>query len=265
MNFEGKRIVVTGAASGIGAETARQLKIGGAYVIGMDRNEPEANVDEFIQVDLSDPAAIDAAVAAVSSEVHGLCNVAGLPPTAGRLSVMKVNLLGLQRLTLGLLDKLADGASIVNVASLAGIGWPDAAEQVREWQEKGNFENVDKVCEELGVDDPRSYFFSKEVLVVWTMQNRWSWRDRGIRMNCVSPGPVDTPILADFIASLGERSEEDMRIMDRAGTPEDIAPVITFLCSDASAWIRGTNIHCDGGMSSHILTHKYDLNGGGVK
>jgi NAD(P)-dependent dehydrogenase (short-subunit alcohol dehydrogenase family) len=52
------------------------------------------------------------------------------------------------------------------------------------------------------------------------MQNRWTWRDRRIRMNSVSPGPVDTPILPDFIAS---------------------------------AWIRGTNIACDGGLSTHLM------------
>jgi len=260
MNLQGKRIIVTGAASGIGAETAKQLKAAGAGVIGMDRNTPEADVDEFIRADLSDPAAIDAAAAAVGGEVNGLCNVAGLPPTAGRVPVMRVNVLGLQRLTGALTGKLSDGASIVNVASLAGTGWPEAVEQIKGWQANGNFDNVDAVCEELGIDDVRSYFFSKEVLIVWTMQNRWTWRDRGIRMNCVSPGPVETPILPDFLATLGERAEEDMRLMDRPGTPRDIAPAIVFLCGDDSAWIRGANLHCDGGMSSHIYTEMNGLN-----
>ena len=67
------------------------------------------------------------------------------------------------------------------------------------------------------------------------MQNRWTWRDRGIRMNSVSPGPVDTPILGDFLQTLGARAEEDRRVMDRPGTPKDIAPVIAFLLSDLSA------------------------------
>jgi NAD(P)-dependent dehydrogenase (short-subunit alcohol dehydrogenase family) len=157
-------------------------------------------------------------------------------------------------------DKLADGSSIVNVASLAGSGWPGATEQIKDFLAKANFENVGDVCQELGVEGPRSYFFSKELLVVWTMQNRWTWRDRGIRMNSVSPGPVETPILADFIATLGERAEEDMRIMDRAGLPTDIAPVVAFLCSDASAWIRGANIPCDGGMFAHIQCEMNGLN-----
>lgn len=73
-------------------------------------------------------------------------------------------------------------------------------------------------------------------------------------MNCVSPGPVETPILQDFIETLGERAEEDMKIMDRPGHPTDIAPVVAFLCSDGSAWIRGANIPCDGGMFGHVMS-----------
>ena len=78
-------------------------------------------------------------------------------------------------------------------------------------------------------------------------------------MNAVSPGPVATPILKDFIETLGARAEEDMRVMDRPGRPADIAPVVAFLLSDQSAWIRGSNIPVDGGMSSHILCNLHGL------
>lgn len=255
MKFSDKKIVVTGAASGIGAETARLLKEGGARVIGLDRNEPEANVDQYIQVDLSLPESIDAALSQLPDGIDGLCNIAGVPPTAGRKLVLSVNMLGLIRLTEGLLDKFNHGASIVNVASLAGLGWPEALTACKTFIEEGSFDNIEPFCEQHNIDDARSYFFGKEALIVWTMQNRWSWRDRGIRMNSVSPGPVDTPILQDFIETLGERAEEDMKVMDRPGTPQDIAPVVAFLSSDDSAWIRGTNIPCDGGMFSHVLSN----------
>ncbi len=91
------------------------------------------------------------------------------------------------------------------------------------------------------------------------MQNRWTWRDRGIRMNAVSPGPVDTPILADFIQTLGERATEDRDTMDRPGTPKDIAPVIMFLLSDMTQWIRGFNIQADGGMASNLTCRAHGL------
>src|ERR1700761_8731863 len=105
--LQGKRIVVTGATSGIGAETARVLRRMGAMVIGVDRVAPTTGqVDGFHLTDLSDPQSIDALVQALPAGLDGLCNVAGLPPTAKPAQVLKVNVLGLKRLTLGLVEKL---------------------------------------------------------------------------------------------------------------------------------------------------------------
>ncbi|EED32849.1 3-oxoacyl-(acyl-carrier-protein) reductase [gamma proteobacterium NOR5-3] len=261
MNLSGKRIVVTGAASGIGLETARYLKAENAVVIGLDINEPGAHTDEYIRVDLADPDSISHAAAVIEGPVDGLCNVAGVPPTAGFELVMKVNVLGLQQLTYELIPKMSEGAAITNVASLAGAGWPGAVEQVKEFQARANFDNLTDLCGELAVDDSRSYFFAKEVLIIWTMQNRWTWREQGIRINCVSPGPVDTPILPDFLASLGERAEKD-KVVSRPGRPEDIAPLIVFMCSSGSDWIRGANIPVDGGLFAHSTSQKYGLGAG---
>jgi NAD(P)-dependent dehydrogenase (short-subunit alcohol dehydrogenase family) len=258
-NLSEKVIVVTGAASGIGAETAAQLKSAGATVIGLDRNQPDKNVDQYIEIDLADPASIACALDQIPTGIDGLCNIAGLPPTAPAPLVMKVNILGLQALTNGLIDKMNQDASIVNVASLAGAGWPDAVQQIKAFQAEGTFDNIDEICAKLDIEGARSYFFSKEVLIAWTMQNRWTWRDRGIRMNCVSPGPVDTPILKDFLETLGERAEEDSKVMDRAGVPVDIAPVVVFLCTKGSTWLRGINVACDGGMFSHVNVEKFQL------
>ncbi|MBR9885746.1 MAG: SDR family oxidoreductase [Oceanospirillales bacterium] len=252
MKLDGKTCVVTGCASGIGAKTCELLKQAGATVIGVDRNEPAANVDQFFKADLSDPESIDALIAELPAGADALLNIAGLPPTAGRVPVLNVNLLALKRLTLGYVDKLADGGSIVNVASLAGLGWADSIPSIKAVDTLTDFSKTEAFCDEHGIDDARSYFFTKEALIVWTMQNRWTWRERGIRMNCVSPGPVDTPILKDFLETLGKRAEEDMKIMDRPGTPDDIAPVVVFLASDDSIWLRGINIACDGGMFSHV-------------
>lgn len=258
---DGKTYIVTGAASGIGAETAKVLKDHGARVIGVDRNEA-IGVDAFFQADLSDPTSIDALVAQLPEGVDGLANIAGLPPTAPASLVLKVNLYGLQRLTLGLIPKLSEGASIVNLASLAGFGWPNAVDQCKSALAITLDDDVDAfvATEALdGAEGGRSYFLSKEALIIWTMQNRWTWRDRGINMNCVSPGPVETPILGDFIQTLGERAEEDMKVMDRPGNPQDIAPVVSFALSPAAKWFRGANLTIDGGMSSHILSNIHAL------
>ena len=255
MLLKGKQIVVTGAASGIGAASARFLKTQGATVIGVDRNKPAESIDKYIKADLSDPSSISAAVEEMPNGIDALCNIAGLPPTRDRVLVLKVNFMGLRLFTELMIDKLSDNASIVNMASLAGMGWPEAGPRIRNLIALKNFDGVEAFCEQNNIthDGGRSYFFSKEALIVWTMMNRWTWRDRGIRMNCISPGPVETPILPDFLETLGERAEEDMRVMDRPGRPEDIAPVVAFLCSDWSRWIRGANIPCDGGMYQHVL------------
>ncbi len=91
------------------------------------------------------------------------------------------------------------------------------------------------------------------------MMNRWTRRDRGIRMNCVSPVPVETPILPDFPETLGERAEENAKVMDRPGRPEDIAPVSAFMCCEGSEWIRGANIPVDGGMQQHVPCNMHGI------
>lgn len=255
--FKNKKIVVTGSSSGIGAHTVTLLKQQGANVIGLDLNA-SSNVDQFIKVNLLDKLSIDAVIEQIDN-IDGLCNVAGLPPTMGQKEVLTVNFVALRYLTESLIPKMNNAASIVNVASLAGIGWPDSVDSIKDILVNINFDNVDEYCKKYDVVGPRSYFLSKEALLVWTMLNRWTWREQAIRMNCISPGPVDTPILKDFIETLGERAQEDMKIMDRTGTPEDIAPVILFLLSDSSAWIRGVNIPTDGGMSSHVMEKMHNL------
>ena len=250
--LDGKTIVVTGASSGIGAATAALVAAQGANVISVDITPPATPVGRFIQADLSSKAAIDQLVAQLPEGLDGLANIAGLPPTRPAAQVLKVNLVGLKYLTESLINKLADNASVVNLASLAGLGWPDAKDAIQASKDL-DFDGVDAFCQAHSIEGARSYFFSKEALIVWTMQNRWTWRDRGIRMNSISPGPVDTPILKDFIETLGARAEEDMRTMDRPGRPGDIAPVVAFLLSDGAAWIRGTNLPVDGGMFSDVL------------
>ncbi|MEM6636282.1 MAG: coniferyl-alcohol dehydrogenase [Pseudomonadota bacterium] len=257
---KGKRIIVTGSSSGIGWETARILSEQGAEVLGVDVNKNFDHVEEFYRADLSERATLDALLDVLPDGIDGLVNNAGLPPTKPANLLLRVNLIGLKHLTMGLIPKLNDGASIVNVASLAGFGWPSSIEAIKA-ADALEFHNVEEFIERWDVssENGRSYFFSKEALVTWTLRNRWTWRDRGIRMNSVSPGPVDTPILGDFLQTLGARAEEDRRVMDRPGTAQDIAPVIAFLLSDMTAWIRGTNIPTDGGMSSNILCNMHGL------
>lgn len=258
--LKGKRIVVTGSSSGIGCETAKLLTQQGAEVLGVDINKNFDHVEEFYRVDLSDPRAIDALIDVLPDRIDGLVNNAGLPPTRPAEQLLAINLLTIKHLTNGIAKRLNDNASIVNVASLAGFGWPQAIPAIKA-SEQLTFDAIPAFMAEHNITNEggRSYFFTKEALIVWTMQNRWKWRDRGIRMNVVSPGPVNTPIIGDFLETLGARAEEDARVMDRPGEATDIAPIIAFMLSDLSSWIRGTNIPADGGMSSNILCEMHGL------
>jgi len=94
MDLTGKTVIVTGAASGIGKETASEVRRRGATVIGVDRN-PAPDVDDFLNVDLADPDSIDRLIAELPAGVDGLCNIAGVAPSEPAEMVLKVNVLGM--------------------------------------------------------------------------------------------------------------------------------------------------------------------------
>ncbi len=264
MSFESKTVIVTGATSGIGAETARIIKSRGGTVIGMDINEPQTNVDEYIYVDLSDPVSIDNAVSEFSGGADALCNVAGVPPTPGVELVLKINFMGLRYLTEKIVGKLNDGASIINVSSLAGSGWTNNVPTIKEFialesfDEIGPFAKAHELINE-GLTSQAAYPFSKEALNVWTIKNATRWADRAIRMNVVAPGPVVTPILDEFVQNFGEAAAKDLEEGGGAGTPQQIAPAIVFLASEESRWICGQVLGLDNGVHSKILTSVFDL------
>jgi|SRR5690554_468254 len=250
--LKNKTVLVTGAASGIGKETAAQLKSHGAKVIGADINKAP-DVDIFIKVDLSSKSSIDEFVRKLPKGINGLANIAGVSSSAPAELILKINLVGLKYLTEQVIDKLADGAAIVNLSSLAGNNWEAEVPLIKKALDI-NFDDVPGFAKKNNIDNGnRAYAFSKEALILWTMANRWEWTSRGIRMNTVSPGPVETPILKDFRETLGDRFDQDSKLVERLGTPTDIAPVVVFMISDDSKWIRGANIPVDGGIYQHIL------------
>jgi NAD(P)-dependent dehydrogenase (short-subunit alcohol dehydrogenase family) len=253
------RFVVTGAASGIGRATAAKLVRSGAEVIALDRVAPTDSVGEFIPVDLADPESIRAAASKLPDGVAGLLNIAGVPGTVPPEILARVNYLGLRMLTESVLQKIRTGGSVVNVASTAGENWRDNVVAHLGLAATGSFaEGLDWITRHEWPRE-RAYAWFKEALIVWTTARSVGMRAKhGVRINCVSPGPVDTPILEDFRISLGtERVSDALRRGGGAAMPDDIAEPIVFLASSASRWIVGANLVVDGGVSASRLEDIY--------
>jgi NAD(P)-dependent dehydrogenase (short-subunit alcohol dehydrogenase family) len=253
-------IVLTGAASGIGNATAEMLIAAGHEVISLDIKEPAAAVASHVHCDMADPASIDAAIAQLPDSFGSLLNVAGVPGRIGAEQTVKVNTLGLRHLTDGAWDRIADGGTVVNVSSIAGNQWRSRAELHKEWLSTPDFvsglEWWTEHAATVGVD---AYTFSKEAVVLYTMWLAGRGLARRIRCNDVGPGPVDTPILADFAHDVGE--EQMQWMVDQIGrpaSPKDIAEVLVLLSGDSCGWINGQHIIVDGGLVSGLQSKWID-------
>ncbi|QIO36920.1 coniferyl-alcohol dehydrogenase [Bradyrhizobium sp. 1(2017)] len=255
LDLKGHRFAVTGAASGIGRATTIKLVQSGAEVIALDLQPPKDAVGEFIRIDLADPNSITAAVAGLPPDLSGLLNVAGVPGTVAPDVLARVNYLGLRMLTEAVIPNIRSGGAIVNVASTAGENWRDNVGAHLELAATASFaDGLDWVAVHPWPRE-RAYAWFKEALIVWTTAKSAAIRAKhGIRINCVSPGPVDTPILEQFRISLGEERVSDaLRRGGGAARPEDIADPIIFLASAAARWIVGSNLVIDGGASASRL------------
>jgi len=253
--LQGKTIVVTGVSSGIGTDTAKLLRQQGARVIGLDRNDPMLTLDGFVKADLSEQAGVDAALTLLPAQVDGLANIAGVPGTAPMDLVARVNFLGLRHLTHKLAERMPAGGSVVNVSSILGFEWPARVDLHKALAETPNFEAGLAWLARNPVPQATCYQHFKEALIVWTLtQSQKLFLSKGVRMNCVAPGPVFTPILGDFVQMLGqERVQADAHRMKRPAFSDEVAPVIAFLLGDDARWVSGINLPVDGGLASTYI------------
>ena len=251
----GKTILITGVASGIAARTAELAIAAGADVIGVDINQPSVPHGEFVKADLSDPVAIADLVKRLPHRIDALLNVAGHSGRMGAAKTLAINFYGLRALSQAAAPSIREDGSIVNIASIAGYGWRAELERAKGLIGVQGFPDVAALCRELDVPDAAGYPVSKEALILWTLRAAHLpvFKDRGIRVNAVSPGPVTTPLLTEFRTVLGDaRVDSDIGRVGRSGTPNDIAPVALFLASDAARWINGANIPVDGGLEASV-------------
>lgn len=249
MNHAGKTYVLTGVSSGVGAAVAADLTARGAAVIGIDRVEPKAALAAFHRCDLTRRQEIDAAVAAIAQPIDGLVNIAGVPGSVPVETVAKVNYLALRRLTDALLPRIRDFGAVVNIASTAGASWRDRAEMVKSLIAIADWDAALAHFVGFGLDSVTAYDVSKEAVILYSMLVSSRERHRGVRVNTISPGAVETPILATFYDTMGE--DLLTRLRNQAGGrdahPAEIAGPVAFLLSADAAWVNGTDLIVDGG------------------
>jgi NAD(P)-dependent dehydrogenase (short-subunit alcohol dehydrogenase family) len=260
MDFNGKRVVVTGGATGVGAELLRLLESAGApEVIVLDVKEPSGAHTTFLETDLSDKSQIDGAVARIDGQVDALFNNAGVADTLPPETVFRVNALAPMRLTAALLPQIVDGGAIAVTASIAGMGWSQRLPMIQELFELGEWDAMEQWfdCRTLDVD---TYSFTKEIMQVWTMRSAYALTRRGIRINSVCPSPIDTPLVGDFRKTIGDAGM-DFTIQHAGGrmvSPREVASVLAWLVGPDASFVSGQNINIDHGFQAAMITGQLD-------
>jgi NAD(P)-dependent dehydrogenase (short-subunit alcohol dehydrogenase family) len=256
LDYTGRRVVVTGCASGIGAVLVGQLADLGAEVVGLDVRPPALGLSDFHELDLSDPMSIDAAVASIRGHVDALFNVAGVSSGIGNpLLVVKINFLGTRQLTEALAPRMPSGSSIVSVSSLAASNYLENMGEVAGLLNTRDFaEGVQWCADHPDALADGGYRLSKEAIILYGMKNAVPLGARGIRINCTGPGVTQTPILDQLRTKYGQAYLDDIpKPLGRVSNPEEQAAVLVFLNSSAAGYLTGQVLWVDGGnLASRI-------------
>ncbi|WIM89734.1 SDR family oxidoreductase [Candidatus Mycobacterium wuenschmannii] len=260
LGYEGKSVVVTGAASGMGQAAAQILVDLGARVTALDIKPTSVQVDRALEIDLRDRANIEKVAGAIDGPVDGLFSCAGLPgPPFSELDTMLVNFVGARHLAEQLAPKMPKGSAISVISSSAAIGWQDHANVITELLETDGFDGAvawlkanEKIWSWSG------YAYSKYVIDAWV---GWWYpvlaRD-GIRVNCINPGPTETAMMPAFQDFAGkELIDQSVGPVGRYSAPEEQAWPLVCLGSPRLSYVGGSILWTDGGWNGAMTMGRH--------
>lgn len=262
LQYAGKRVVVTGCASGMGAATAQILVDLDAEVIGLDVKPTDVPVSSFISVDLKDPATVDAAVATIGGPVNAVFSVAGLPgPPFSDLDTVLVNFAGARHLVEALVPQMPEGSAVACVSSNAGLGWEPVIADLLPIVQTADFAAAKAFLE----DNPErykgnGYAFSKQLINAWVAWRAASLLPLGIRLNSTNPGPTQTAMMPQFEATNGAALiDAFVGPSNRRSSAEEQAWPLVFLNSPRSSYVAGIAFPVDAGFYGALTTGQIDF------
>ena len=253
--YDGKRVLVVGGATGMGAATAELVQDAGAEVVVMDFAEVTLPGAKAIHVNLADKASIDAAVDECGGPVHALFSCAGVAD--GTPGIEKINFVGHRHLVNRMLagGMLSRGSAIGFISSAAGLGWESNLETLQEYLDTTDFDAASAWAVEHGFAD---YFHSKQAVCAYVAREAFPLLKQGIRINAICPGPTDTPLAqANKEMWLGFGADYRAEASIEASTPLEQAYPLVFLCSDAAVAITGITMITDVGYISSGITGSF--------
>jgi len=253
--FDGKRAVVVGGATGMGAAAAELLLDLGAEVVVMDYAEVTLAGAKAVQVNLGEKDSIDAAIEQIGGPVDALLSCAGVAD--GTPNLEKINFVGHRYMIDQLLakDLLPRGSAITFISSAAGLGWEASLETI---QELLAIPDWDGAVEWIQAQGKADYFNTKQFVCAYVASQAYPMAKHGIRINAICPGPTDTPLAqANKEMWLGFGSDYREELGVDASSPMDQAYPLVFLSSEAARAISGITLVTDIGYFAAGITEAF--------
>ena len=258
--YDGKRVLVVGCYSGMGESTAKIVHGLGGEVHGVDYKQPDFELAGFTNCDLRNKADIEAMLSSLKGPFDAVFYCAGLSTAHPALDIMRVNAAAVRTVVEGVQSLIPRGGAISIISSTGGLGFFAHMEPIMELLSTEGFDGIVDWSEQHADVVADGYVFSKEVIIVYTMKRALEIADAGVRLNCISPGPTQTPMMPEFEAtSSPELLAKFEGPMKRKALPDEMGWALAFLNSDAASFVNGFNLVLDGGFLAGTMTGAIDV------